>query len=173
MKKKGEIAESLDTKLQTETPLTFPNGCHVAEVEIDPQTGKLTLAELHRGGRLRQRARPHHRRGPDPRRGHHGLGQAIMENTVYDSGGQLVSGSFMDYAMPRAEDVPMFREGFHPVPATTNPLGVKGAGEAGTTAAIGAVMNAIADAIPGGAGAKIDMPATPEKLWRACREAKV
>ena len=72
MKKKGEIAESLDTKLQTETPLTFPNGCHVAEVEIDPQTGKLDARELHRGGRLRQRARPHDRRGPDPRRGHHG-----------------------------------------------------------------------------------------------------
>jgi carbon-monoxide dehydrogenase large subunit len=100
-----------------------------------------------------------------------GLGQAIMENTVYDSGGQLVSGSFMDYAVPRAHDVPSFKEGFHPVPATTNPLGVKGAGEAGTTAAISAVMNAIADAIPGGAGAKIDMPATSEKLWRAWRAA--
>lgn len=169
MKKKGEIAESLDTKLQTETPLTFPNGCHVAEVEIDPQTGKLTLASYTAvddcGNVLDHMIVEGQTHGAVTC----GVGQAIMENTVYDSGGQLVSGSFMDYAMPRAHDVPSFKEGFHPVPATTNPLGVKGAGEAGTTAAIGAVMNAIADAIPGGAGARIDMPATAEKLWRACQ----
>jgi carbon-monoxide dehydrogenase large subunit len=173
MKKKGEIAESLDTKLQTETPLTFPNGCHVAEVEIDPQTGRLTLASYTAvddcGNVLDHMIVEGQTHGAVTC----GVGQAIMENTVYDEGGQLVSGSFMDYAMPRADDVPMFREGFHPVPATTNPLGVKGAGEAGTTAAIGAVMNAIADAIPGGAGARIDMPATAEKIWRACREANV
>jgi carbon-monoxide dehydrogenase large subunit len=71
--------------------------------------------------------------------------------------------------MPRAEDFPMFKDGVHPVPATTNPLGVKGAGEAGTTAAIAAVMNAFADAIPG-SGKSIQMPATPEKVWKACRE---
>jgi carbon-monoxide dehydrogenase large subunit len=97
----------------------------------------------------------------------------MMENAVFDaSGGQLVTGSFMDYAMPRADDVPFFKDEVHSVPATTNPLGVKGAGEAGTTAAIAAVMNAIADAIPGGAGAHLDMPATPEKLWHACQNAK-
>jgi aerobic carbon-monoxide dehydrogenase large subunit len=78
----------------------------------------------------------------------------------------------MDYAMPRADDMPAFEDALHLVPATTNPLGVKGAGEAGTTAAIAAVMNAIADAIPGGAGANMDMPATPEKLWRACQGAR-
>ena len=100
-----------------------------------------------------------------------GFGQAMMEGTVFDPGnGQLITASFMDYAMPRAEDLPMFKDGVHPVPATTNPLGVKGAGEAGTTAAIAAIMNAFADAIPGGAGAKIDMPATPEKVWKACRQ---
>ena len=82
-----------------------------------------------------------------------GVGQAMMEQTVYDDGGQLVSASFMDYAMPRAHDLPMFKDDVHVVPATTNPLGVKGAGEAGTTAAIAAVMNAFADAIPG-AGAQ-------------------
>jgi carbon-monoxide dehydrogenase large subunit len=171
MKKKGEIPESLDTKLQTETPLTFPNGCHVAEVEIDPQTGKLTIASYTAvddcGNVLDQTIVEGQTHGAVTM----GLGQAIMENTVYDSGGQLISGSFMDYAVPRAHDVPAFKEGFHPVPATTNPLGVKGAGEAGTTAAISAVMNAIADAIPGGAGARIDMPATSEKLWRACQQA--
>jgi carbon-monoxide dehydrogenase large subunit len=102
-----------------------------------------------------------------------GLGQAMMEAAVFDgAGGQLITGSFMDYAMPRADDMPAFKDTIHAVPATTNPLGVKGAGEAGTTAAIGAVMNAIADAIPGGAGAHLDMPATPEKIWQACRSVQ-
>ena len=102
-----------------------------------------------------------------------GLGQVLMENTVYDAGsGQLVTGSFMDYAMPRAEDMPPLRDALYDVPATTNPLGVKGVGEAGTTAAISAVMNAIADAIPGGAGNHLDMPATAQRLWEACQRAK-
>jgi len=170
MKKKGEIPESLDTKLQTETPLTFPNGCHVAEVEIDPSTGKLTLAAYTAvddcGNVLDHMIVEGQTHGAVAC----GLGQALMENTVYDTGGQLVSGSFMDYAMPRAHDLPMFREGFCPVPATTNPLGVKGAGEAGTTAAIAAVMNAIADAIPGEASKTMQMPATSEKIWRACQQ---
>jgi carbon-monoxide dehydrogenase large subunit len=101
-----------------------------------------------------------------------GFGQAMMEQTVYDDGGQLVTASFMDYAMPRAEDLPMFKDSVYSVPATTNPLGVKGAGEAGTTAAIAAIMNAFADAIPG-TGAKIQMPATPEKVWKACKRWRV
>jgi carbon-monoxide dehydrogenase large subunit len=102
-----------------------------------------------------------------------GLGQAMMEAAVFDaSGGQLISGSFMDYAMPRADDLPVFKDAIHAVPAKTNPLGVKGAGEAGTTAAIAALMNAVADAIPGGAGAHLDMPATAEKIWQACRQAR-
>ena len=96
-----------------------------------------------------------------------------MENTVYDAGsGQLVTGSFMDYAMPRAEDMPPLRDALYDVPATTNPLGVKGVGEAGTTAAISAVMNAVADAIPGGAGNHLDMPASAQRLWEACQRAK-
>jgi carbon-monoxide dehydrogenase large subunit len=103
-----------------------------------------------------------------------GLGQALMENTVYDEGsGQLVTGSFMDYAMPRASDMPPLRDAMHNVPATTNPLGAKGVGEAGTTAAISAVMNAIADAIPNGAGNHLDMPASAPLLWQACQRAKV
>ncbi len=102
-----------------------------------------------------------------------GLGQALMENTVYDAdNGQLVTGSFMDYAMPRAQDMPPLRDAMHNVPATTNPLGVKGVGEAGTTAAISAVMNAVADAIPDGAGNHLDMPATAQRLWQACQRAK-
>jgi carbon-monoxide dehydrogenase large subunit len=102
-----------------------------------------------------------------------GFGQALLENMVYDeSGGQLVTGSFMDYAMPRAHDMPVeLREAALPVPATTNPLGVKGTGEAGTTAAIAALMNAIAHAIPNGAADHMEMPATPAKVWAACQKA--
>jgi len=77
----------------------------------------------------------------------------------------------MDYAMPRAVDMPPLRDALHPVPATTNPLGVKGVGEAATTGAIATIMNAITDAIPGSGGAKLDMPATPERVWAACRNA--
>jgi len=173
MKKRGEITEDLDTKVNAETPLTFPNGCHIAEVEIDPATGALTLAGYAAvddcGTPLNRMVVEGQTHGSIVQ----GLGQAMMEHTIFDaSGGQLVTGSFMDYAMPRASDVPVFKDLVHPVPATTNPLGVKGAGEAGTTAAISAVMNAIADAIPGGAGAYLDMPATPQKIWAACQKAK-
>jgi carbon-monoxide dehydrogenase large subunit len=167
---RGEILEDLDTKATTDTPQTFPNGCHVAEVEIDPDTGSLaviaytavddcgnvldhTLVEGQVHGGIAQ-----------------GLGQALMEALVYDQGGQLVSGSFVDYAMPHATDMPPIHAVEQSVPATTNPLGVKGVGEAGTTGALAAIMNAIANAIPGNAGARLEMPATPEKIWAACRQ---
>ena len=173
LKTQGAVAETLDTKVTTETPLTFPNGVHIAEVEIDPDTGQMEIVaytavddcgnvlngmivdgQLH--GALAQ-----------------GLGQALMEQIFYDDSGQLVTGSFQDYAMPRAADMPRaIRDEFLCVPATTNPLGVKGVGEAGTTASIAAVMNAVADAIPGGAGAHLDMPVTAARLWGACRRAK-
>ena len=170
MKKKGEIPEDLDTKVVTETPLTFPNGCHIAEVEIDPQTGRSTLASYSAlddsGNILDHTVVSGQVHGSVAM----GIGQAMMEQTVFDAGnGQLVTASFMDYAMPRAEDLPMFKDDTHAVPATTNPLGVKGAGEAGTTAAIAAVMNAFSDAIPG-SGPRLQMPATPEKVWKACQE---
>src|SRR6185312_4902843 len=161
MKKKGEIEQDLDTKVVTDTPLTFPNGCHIAEVEVDPATGRSTLASYSAmddsGNILDHTIVAGQVHGSVAM----GVGQALMEQTVYDDGGQLVSASFMDYAMPRADDFPMFRDEVHVVPATTNPLGVKGAGEAGTTAAIAAVMNAFSDAIPG-SGHTIQMPATPE-----------
>ncbi len=165
-----EMGNSLDTKATVDTPQTFPNGCHIAEVEIDPETGLVdivsyaavddagvvldhTLVEGQLVGGLAQ-----------------GIGQALMEMAIYDEGnGQLVTGTFMDYAMPRAMDVPPIADAGHNVPATTNPLGVKGVGEAGTTGSIAAIMNAIANAIPDGRGANIDMPATPAKVWRACR----
>ena len=173
MKKRGEIAEDLDTKTNAETPLTFPNGCHIAEVEIDPATGALALiayiAVDDCGKALNAMIVEGQTHGAIAQ----GVGQAMMEQAVFDaSGGQLITGSFMDYAMPRADDLPVFKDAIHAVPAKTNPLGVKGAGEAGTTAAISALMNAVADAIPGGAGAHLDMPATAEKIWRACQQAQ-
>jgi carbon-monoxide dehydrogenase large subunit len=101
-----------------------------------------------------------------------GMGQALMENTVYDDAGQLIAGSYMDYTMPRADNVPHFEFGSHPVPATTNPLGAKGCGEAGTTGALPAVMNAIVDALYREKGIDhIDMPATSERIWKVLNEA--
>jgi len=173
MKTRGEIPESLDTKATAETPQTFPNGCHIAEVEIDPDTGEMTIAAYTAvddcGNVLNQMIVEGQLHGALAS----GLGQALLENAVYDTdSGQLVTGSFMDYAMPRATDMPPLKDALHAVPAKTNALGVKGVGEAATTAAIGTVMNAIADAIPGEAGARIEMPATPAKIWAACRAAK-
>jgi aerobic carbon-monoxide dehydrogenase large subunit len=90
----------------------------------------------------------------------------LLESGIYDpESGQLLAGSFMDYAMPRADDLPDIASELRPVPSTTNPLGVKGVGEAGTTASLAAVMNAVADALP--EGTAIDMPATPKRVWRA------
>jgi len=173
MKKRGEIAEDLDTKTNAETPLTFPNGCHIAEVEIDPATGALALVAYTAVDDCGKALNAMIVEGQTHGAIAQGVGQAMMEEAVFDaSGGQLITGSFMDYAMPRADDLPVFKDAIHAVPAKTNPLGVKGAGEAGTTAAISALMNAVADAIPGGAGAHLDMPATAEKIWRACRQAQ-
>jgi aerobic carbon-monoxide dehydrogenase large subunit len=173
LKKRGAIEEDLDTRATTETPLTFPNGVHVAEIEIDPETGHLDIVAYTAiddcGNTLNAMIVEGQLHGALAQ----GLGQALMEQVFYDDTGQLMTGSFQDYAMPRAADMPAdIRDALHNVRATTNPLGVKGVGEAGTTASIAAVMNAVADAIPGGAGAHLDMPVTAAKLWEACQRAK-
>ncbi|MEJ2433792.1 MAG: molybdopterin-dependent oxidoreductase, partial [Pseudolabrys sp.] len=173
-KRAKDIGESLDTKDKAETPLTFPNGCHIAEVEIDPETGLVTLVTYTAvddcGNPLDTMIVEGQVQGSIAQ----GLGQALVENAVYDAeSGQLVSGSFMDYGMPHAHIMPReFHEALHPVPARSNPLGVKGTGEAGTTAAIAAVINAISNAIPNGAANTMDMPATAAKVWEACRKAE-
>ncbi|MCF8475707.1 MAG: xanthine dehydrogenase family protein molybdopterin-binding subunit [Pseudolabrys sp.] len=167
-----EMGESLDTKDKAEVPLTFPNGCHIAEVEIDPETGLLEIVTYTAvddcGNMLDKIVVEGQVQGSIA----NGLGQALTENAVYDSeSGQLVTGSFMDYGMPHAEIMPIeLREAVHSSPATTNPLGVKGTGEAGTTAAIAAVMNAISNAIPNGAADYMEMPATPAKIWQAAQK---
>lgn len=170
-----EMGENLDTRDKAEAPLTFPNGCHIAEIEIDPETGKFDIVTYTAvddcGNVLDQAVVEGQVQGSIA----NGLGQALTENAVYDAAsGQLVTGSFMDYGMPRAHDMPIeLREATHVVPATTNPLGVKGTGEAGTTAAIAAVMNAISNAIPNGAADHMEMPASPAKVWEACVKAGV
>ena len=151
----------------------FPNGCHVCEVEIDPETGAtqvlryvvvddvgtvinlLTLAGQIHGGVAQ------------------GIGQTFTEHLVYDKrSGQLLSGSLMDYGLPRADEGCFFEMDENPVPTKTNPLGVKGAGEAGNVGALAAIMNAVVDALAPLGITHLDMPATPEKIWRAIRAAQ-
>ncbi|HTQ82343.1 MAG TPA: xanthine dehydrogenase family protein molybdopterin-binding subunit [Pseudolabrys sp.] len=166
-----EMSESLDTKEKSDTPLTFPNGVHIAEVEIDPDTGHLDVVTYTAIDDCGTMLNPMVVEGQVHGSLANGFGQALLENVIYDQGGQLVTGSFMDYAMPHAHDMPVeLREQVMSVPATTNPLGVKGTGEAGTTAAIAALMNAVAHAVPNGAADHMDMPATPAKIWEACRK---
>ena len=151
----------------------YPCGCHVCEVEIDPQTGALALLRYTAVNDHGVAINPMLLEGQVHGGVAQGLGQALLERTVYDPDtGQLVSGSFMDYAIPRAGDLPTIDFKRNCVPARTNPLGVKGVGESGCTAACPAVMNAIVDALaPLGVG-HVDMPATPERLWAACAPAR-
>ncbi|HKF73169.1 MAG TPA: xanthine dehydrogenase family protein molybdopterin-binding subunit [Stellaceae bacterium] len=169
-----EIArkQSLDSQTGVEVVHSFPNGCHIAEVEIDPDTGAVELARYSAvddcGTVLNHTIVEGQIHGGVAQ----GVGQTLLEDAVYDTSGQLLAGTFMDYAMPRADNLPEIATAEHPTRCTTNPLGVKGTGEAGTTGALAAVMNAIVDAIPGDAGAALDMPATPLKVWQACRRLK-
>jgi len=161
----GVIPESLDTQANIKSPPSFPNGCHVAEVEIDPLTGAVAIVSYVAVGDCGNVLDETIVEGQIHGGVAQGLGQALTENTIYDAAGQLVTGSFMDYAMPRADLMPDMTVEHRAVACRTNPLGVKGTGEAGTTAAPPAVINAILDALP--KGAQLDMPATPERIWRA------
>jgi aerobic carbon-monoxide dehydrogenase large subunit len=152
---------------------TFPNGAHVCEIEIDEETGKIDIlryAAVDDVGAVINALTLH---GQVHGGVVQGIGQALSEHIVYDpKSGQLVSGSFMDYGMPRADDVCAIEVEDNPVPTLTNPLGVKGAGEAGTVGALPAVMNAALDALSPLGIKHIEMPLTPEKLWRAIRDAE-
>ena len=152
----------------------FPNGCHVCEVEIDPETGATEIVRYAIVDDVGTVLNPLLLKGQIVGGVAQGAGQALMEDIVYDAAsGQLVSGSFMDYCMPRASDFCDFRIESNPVPTATNPLGVKGAGEAGTVGALPAIMNAVRDALAAARARTrdIEMPATPERVWRAIREA--
>jgi carbon-monoxide dehydrogenase large subunit len=151
----------------------FSNGCHVCEVEIEPETGNLEIIRYVAVDDFGQLINPMLVEGQVHGGIAQGLGQALYEQCVYDrESGQLLTGSLMDYGLPRATDLPHFICHTNNTQATTNPLGVKGAGEAGTTAASPAVMNAIMDALSGYGIHELDMPATPEKIWRACQSAR-
>jgi carbon-monoxide dehydrogenase large subunit len=153
----------------TRTPqhYTYPNGCHICEVEVDPDTGGAAIVRYTVVDDFGRAMNPKLLEGQVQGGTVQGIGQALLEHTVYDpESGQLLSGSFMDYAMPRAPDLPSLDCGFHHVPCTTNPLGVKGAGEAGAVGAPAAVVNAVVNAL----GVKhVDMPLTPERIWRSLK----
>ncbi|MDP2621536.1 MAG: xanthine dehydrogenase family protein molybdopterin-binding subunit [Hyphomicrobiales bacterium] len=167
----GELGESLDTEVKFAAASTFPNGCHVAEVEIEPETGAVSIVAYTAVDDCGKVLNPVIVDGQMHGGIAQGIGQALGEETVYDpESGQLVSGSFTDYALPRADTMPRIVLDRIEVACTTNPLGLKGTGEAGTTAAPSAVMNAIRHALPGDAGARLDMPATSEKVWRVLRK---
>lgn len=149
------------------TDPAYPNGSHVCEVEIDPDTGVVRVdlyAMVDDFGAL---INPLLVEGQVHGGVTQGIGQALMEHAVYDPDGQLLSGSFMDYCLPRASDLPRFDFHSHPVPAKTTALGVKGCGEAGVSGSLPAVMNAVNDAVTRAGGVRVDMPATAERVWRA------
>jgi carbon-monoxide dehydrogenase large subunit len=151
---------------------TFPNGCHACEIEIDPETGATRIARYVVVDDFGNVVNPMLLEGQVHGGVGQGVGQALVEHCVYDgASGQLLSGSFMDYAMPRANDIPPIEFAVNVVPCTTNPLGVKGAGEAGAIGAPPAVINAMVDALAELGVGSIDMPATPQNVWRAINQA--
>jgi len=163
-----DLADGLDSTAKFVSPqMSFPNGCHVTEVEIDPETGAVavvgyaavddvglivheTIVEGQIHGGIAQ-----------------GLGQVLGEQVVYDEHGQLLTASFMDYMLPRADDLPALHVGHHGVPCTTNPLGVKGAGESGVAGALPSAVNAVLDALAGRGVRELDMPMSPSRVWAA------
>jgi aerobic carbon-monoxide dehydrogenase large subunit len=167
------VPSSLDVDHTTEpVPSTFPNGCHVAEVEIDPQTGIVQIVGYTGVNDFGTIVNPMLVAGQLHGGVAQGIGQALMECVSYDASGQPITGSFMDYALPRAEDIPMMAVGDHPVPAKSNPLGTKGCGEAGCAGSLSTIVNAVVDALSEYGIRHIDMPLTPERVWRAIRDAK-
>ena len=148
----------------------YPNGAHACEVEIDPDTGEIEIQAYVIVDDVGTVLNPALLKGQIHGGVAQGVGQALMERAVYDGSGQNVSGSYMDYAMPRAQDFTLFDVKSNPVPTKQNPLGVKGAGEAGTVGALPAVMNAIEHALRSAGAEKIDLPASPERVWQALRD---
>jgi aerobic carbon-monoxide dehydrogenase large subunit len=152
----------------TPAAATYPNGTHICEVEIDPDTGETAIKGYWVVDDFGFTVNPLLLEGQIQGGVGQGVGQALMENTVFDESGQLLTASFMDYAIPHARDLADIRFETRNVPSTTHPLGIKGAGEAGTIGACPAVMNAVGDALHRNYGIKhIDMPATPSRIWRA------
>jgi carbon-monoxide dehydrogenase large subunit len=164
---------SLDVDHATkDTPSTFPNGCHVAEVEVDPETGVVQVVGYAGVNDFGTVINPMIVAGQLHGGVAQGIGQALMECISYDASGQPITGSFMDYAMPRAGDIPPMAVGDHPVPAKSNPLGTKGCGEAGCAGSLSTIVNAVVDALSDYGIKHLNMPLTPERVWRAIQDAK-
>ena len=162
-----DVPKTLDVShVHEAAPSAFPNGAHVAEVEIDPDTGVVDVVKYTMVSDFGTVINPLMVEGQSHGGVMQGIGQALMERTVYNEDGQLLTGSYTDYALPRADDAPSFAMGYHSVPATTNVLGAKGCGEAGCAGSLPSVMNAVVDALD---GRHIDMPATPERVWNVLR----
>jgi carbon-monoxide dehydrogenase large subunit len=150
---------------------TFPAGCHAVEVEVDPETGVVEVVDVAIADDVGVVINPMIVDGQAHGGLAHGIGQALLEECVYDDNGQLLTGSFLNYCMPRASDLPMFRVGNHVTACTHNPIGIKGVGEVGAIGVPPAVINAVLDALAPLGVTHIDMPATPEKVWRAIQAA--
>jgi aerobic carbon-monoxide dehydrogenase large subunit len=164
---------SLDVDhVSKEVPSTFPNGCHVAEVEVDPETGVVQIVGYTGVNDFGTVVNPMIVAGQIHGGVAQGIGQALMECVSYDDNGQPVTGSFMDYALPRAEDIPPMTLGNHPAPTTSNPLGTKGCGEAGCAGSLATIVNAVVDALSDHGVTHINMPMTPERVWRAIQDGK-
>jgi aerobic carbon-monoxide dehydrogenase large subunit len=148
----------------------FPNGCHICELEIDEDTGEVEIVRYSVVDDVGTVINPLLLKGQIVGGVAQGVGQILMEDIKFDGHGQNLTGSFMDYAMPRATDISAVDVKSNPVPTRTNPLGVKGAGEAGCVGAMPAVANALVDALSHLGVRHIEMPATPERLWRAMRD---
>ena len=153
-------------------PSAFPNGCHIAEIELDPDTGTVEVVAYATVNDFGVLVNPMLVEGQAHGGIAQGIGQALTEMVAYDDDGQLLTGSYMDYALPRANDFPELGFESHPVPARTNPLGAKGCGEAGCAGSLPAVMNAVVDALSEFGITHIDMPATPYRIWQAIQSSR-
>ena len=165
----SDSAHPLDTQADTVTGANYPNGCHLAEVEINPETGVSRVVTYTAVDDLGNVVNPVMVAGQVHGGVVQGVGQAFSEEVVYDESGQLLSGSFMDYAMPRAGSIEEFRIGSHPVPTALNELGAKGVGESGCSGSLPAISNAMMHALRSRGVGPIDMPYTPQKVWQALR----
>ena len=163
-----DLPDSLSHKVNHKTaPISFPNGCHVAEVEIDPDTGHIVIDRYTVVDDFGVVINPLIVEGQVHGGIAQGIGQVLHEDTIYDAEGQLMTGTYLDYQLPRAEDIAHIDFTTHAVPCKTNPLGVKGCGEAGNGGAYPVIYNAIMDALDGNGGRELGIPATPPKVWKA------
>jgi carbon-monoxide dehydrogenase large subunit len=167
----AELAGGLDNQAKFVSPrMTYPNGCHVCEVEVDPDTGVVAVLRYTAvddvGTILNETIVEGQIQGGVVQ----GLGQVLGEEVVYDEGGQLLTASFMDYRMPRVADIPPMAVLHHAVPATTNPIGVKGAGESGVAGALPSAINAVLDALGSRGITEMDLPFSPARVWRALQQ---